>query len=118
MNSILSYGIANNNYLQNIIGSKTNLIKSIDSVITILLVKIADTNRFIRADSSAALESMTENLTIHKAVTLLHNNGTRHKNIPAKTTTASILGNIVKSIGEDKFVLMAMESMDSYSKVL
>ena len=109
--------IGNNNYLQNIIGSKTNLIKSIDSVITILLVKIADTNRFIRADSSAALESMTENLTIHKTVTLLHNNGTRHKNIPAKTTTASILGNIVKSIGEDKFVLMAMESMDSYSKV-
>ena len=98
-------------------GSKTNLIKSIDSVLTTLLIKIADTNRFIRADSTAALESMTENLTIHKAVSLLHYYGARHKNIPAKTFTARVLGNIVKSISGDKFIEMAIESRDTYTKV-
>ena len=82
-----------------------------------MLIKIADTNRFIRADSTAALESMTENLTIHKAVSLLHYYGARHKNIPAKTFTARVLGNIVKSISGDKFIEMAIESRDTYTKV-
>ena len=86
-------------------------------MITILLTKIADTNRFIRADSTAALESMTENLTIHKTVVLLHSKGASHKNIPAKTTTARTLGNIVKSIGGDKFIAMAIASIEPNSKV-
>ena len=84
---------------------------------TILLTKIADTNRFIRADSNAALESMAENLTIHKIVTLLENKGARHKNIPAKTTTARILGRIVEGIGGDKFMEMAIAYSDQGSKV-
>ena len=87
-------------------------------MITILLIKIADTNRFIRADSAAALESLTENLTIHKTVVLLNSKGARHKNIPAKTMTARTLGNIVKSIGGDNFIAMAIASMETNSKVL
>ena len=98
-------------------GPKTNSIKSIDSLLNILLLKIANTNRFIRADSNAAIESMAENLTIHKIVTLLESKGARHKNIPAKTTTARIFGNIVDAIGGERFITMAVASIDKDSKI-
>ena len=84
---------------------------------TILLTKIADTNRFIRSDSNAALESMAENLTIHRIVTLLENRGARHKNIPAKTITAHIMGRIVEGIGGDKFIAMAIAYSEKDLKV-
>ena len=99
-------------------GPKTNSIKSIDSLLTILLIKIADTNRFIRADSNAAIESMAENLTIHKVVTLLDSKGARHKNIPAKATAARIFGTIVDAIGGERFITMAIASQEKDSKVV
>ena len=105
-------------YLFNFSGPKTSSIKSIDSVLTILLVKIADTNRFIRADSNAAIESMAENFTIHRTVTLLESKGVRHKNIPAKTITARIFGNIVDAIGGETIIKMAIAALEKDSKVL
>ena len=98
-------------------GPKTNMIKSLDSVTSILLTKIADTNRFIRADSNAALESMAENLTIHRIVVLLENKGARHKNIPAKTATAHLLGKIVNAIGGDNFIELNNVTTAKDSKV-
>ena len=60
---------------------------------------------------------MAENLTIHRIVTLLENKGTKHKNIPAKTTTARILGSIVDTIGGAQFIEMAIASLEKDSKV-
>ena len=99
------------------LGPKTNVIKSLDSVTSILLTKIADTNRFIRADSNAALESMAENLTIHRIVVLLKDKGARHKNIPAKTATAHLLGKIVNAIGGDNFIELNNVTTAKDSKV-
>ena len=99
------------------LGPKTNVIKSLDSVTSILLTKIADTNRFIRADSNAALESMAENLTLHRIVVLLENQGARHKNIPAKTATAHLLGKIVNAIGADNFIELNNVTAAKDSKV-
>jgi hypothetical protein len=61
---------------------------------------------------------MAENLTIHKIVTLLDSKGARHKNIPAKTTTARIFGNIVDAIGGERFITMAKSSLETDSKVI
>ena len=75
-------------------------------MVSVLLTKTADTNRFIRADSNAALESVAENLSIYRAVTVLESNGACHKSIPARTTTARIIGSIVERVGGDNIMEM------------
>ena len=86
--------------------------KNFDEVVKILLLKTGDTNKFIRVDASDALDSMTENVSINKAVTALVNGGLHSKNVMIKICVAFLLLHIVKSIGPERFFKSSKDTVN------
>lgn len=85
-----------------------------DDLVCALLHRTADTNRFIRADATRALESMCDNLTPGKILNILTNKGALHPNALVRTTTAKLLNRLVERLSCDKIYTMARDQRDKF----
>ncbi|KAM7351791.1 uncharacterized protein ACRADG_004524 [Cochliomyia hominivorax] len=85
-----------------------------DDLVCALLHRTADTNRFIRADATRALESMCDNLTPGKILNILTNKGALHPNALVRTTTAKLLNRLVERLSCDKIYTMPRDQRDKF----
>ncbi|XP_075152923.1 uncharacterized protein LOC142226681 [Haematobia irritans] len=85
-----------------------------DDLVCALLHRTADTNRFIRADATRALEAMCDNLTPGKILNILTSKGAQHQNALVRTTTAKLLNRLVERLGCDKIYTMPREQRDKF----
>lgn len=85
-----------------------------DDLVCALLHRTADTNRFLRADATRALESMCDNLTPPKILNILTTKGALHQNALVRTTTAKLLHRLVERLGSDKVYTMPRENRDKF----
>ena len=83
-----------------------------DEIVKALLLKTGDTNKFLRIDASDALDTMVENVSIHKAVTSLVTEGLTSKNVMIKICVAFLLLHIVKSLGAELFFKSSRETIN------
>ena len=83
-----------------------------EEIVKALLLKTGDTNKFLRIDASDALDTMVENVSIHKAVTSLVTGGLTSKNVMIKICVAFLLLHIVKSLGADLFFKSSKETIN------
>ncbi|XP_034100508.2 uncharacterized protein LOC117565499 isoform X1 [Drosophila albomicans] len=88
-----------------------------DDLVCALLHRTADTNRFLRADATRALESMVDHLQPPKVLTILTTKGAQHQNALVRTTTAKLLFRLVERLGSDRIYAMARESRDKFFMV-
>nr|XP_036224399.1 uncharacterized protein LOC106623898 isoform X1 [Bactrocera oleae] len=85
-----------------------------DDLVCALLHRTADTNRFLRADATRALESMCDNLTPPKILNILTTKGALHQNALVRTTAAKLLHRLVERLGSDKVYAMSRENRDKF----
>ncbi|XP_062705037.1 uncharacterized protein LOC109411760 isoform X3 [Aedes albopictus] len=83
-----------------------------EDIATHLLHRTADTNKFLRADATQALESMCENLSNHKVIHIISFKGATHQNAVVRTTAAKLLDKIVRQLGPDKVFALPKESRE------
>lgn len=83
-----------------------------DDLVTTLLHRTADTNKFLRKDATKALESMCDNLTTQKVINLLSTRGVTHQNALVRTTTSYLLCRLVMGMGADKVYALNKDSRD------
>lgn len=83
-----------------------------DDLVTTLLSRTADTNRFLRKDATKALESMCDNLPTQKVIQLLSTRGMSHQNALVRTTTSYLLCRSVVNLGADKVYSLNKDSRD------
>ncbi|XP_055539116.1 uncharacterized protein LOC129726444 isoform X2 [Wyeomyia smithii] len=83
-----------------------------EDIATHLLHRTADTNKFLRADATHALESMCDNLSHSKVIHIIAFKGATHQNAVVRTTAAKLLDKIVHQLGPDKVFSLPKESRD------
>ncbi|XP_043259645.1 uncharacterized protein LOC122401523 isoform X1 [Colletes gigas] len=83
-----------------------------DDIAGPLLHRTADTNRFLRADSNAALDRMTEYLPPHKTIGVIVQRGASHQNAIVRATTARLLASIVDRIGPEHTMMLPKDVKD------
>ncbi|XP_076303071.1 uncharacterized protein LOC143221512 isoform X2 [Lasioglossum baleicum] len=77
-----------------------------------LLHRTADTNRFLRADSNAALDRMIEHLPPHKTIGVIVQRGAGHQNAIVRAATARLLTSIVERIGPEHTMILPRDVRD------
>lgn len=85
-----------------------------DDLVCALLHRTADTNRFIRADATRALESMVDHMQPPKVLNILTTKGAQHQNALVRTTTAKLLFRLVERLGSERVYSMARENRDKF----
>ncbi|XP_017046194.1 uncharacterized protein LOC108091484 [Drosophila ficusphila] len=85
-----------------------------DDLVCALLHRTADTNRFLRADATRALESMVDHAQPLKILNILASKGAQHQNALVRTTSAKLLFRLVERLGSDRIYAMARESRDKF----
>lgn len=88
-----------------------------DDLVCALLHRTADTNRFIRADATLALESMVDHVQPPKVLNILTTKGAQHQNALVRTTTAKLLFRLVERLGSDRVYSMTRENRDKFFMV-
>uniref|UniRef100_A0A182JNW1 TOG domain-containing protein n=1 Tax=Anopheles christyi TaxID=43041 RepID=A0A182JNW1_9DIPT len=83
-----------------------------EDIATHLLHRTADTNKFLRADATQALESMCDNVSIPKVVHIISFKGANHQNAVVRTTAAKLLNKIVQQLGSEKVFALPKETRD------
>ncbi|KOX77783.1 hypothetical protein WN51_10573 [Melipona quadrifasciata] len=83
-----------------------------DDIAGSLLHRTADTNRFLRADSNAALDRMIEHLPPHKTITVIVLRGASHQNAIVRAATARLLASIVDRIGSQHTLILPKDVKD------
>ncbi|XP_048506851.1 TOG array regulator of axonemal microtubules protein 2-like, partial [Athalia rosae] len=86
--------------------------QEIDDIAGPLLHRTADTNKFLRADSNAALDHLIESISPHKTIGVIVNRGGMHQNAIVRATTGRLLSNIVDRIGVDQAMNLPREARD------
>ncbi|XP_014210097.1 uncharacterized protein LOC106640538 [Copidosoma floridanum] len=86
--------------------------QDLDEVAGVLLHRTADTNRFLREDCNAALDSMIEHFPPHRTIMTIVNRGAKHQNTVVHATTARLLYSIVSEIGPDCAMALPREVRD------
>ncbi|XP_025270604.1 uncharacterized protein LOC105251443 isoform X2 [Camponotus floridanus] len=76
-----------------------------------LLQRTADTNRFLRADSNAALDQMVQHLPPHKTIGIILR-GASHQNAIVRAATARLLSDITDRIGPDHVMILPRDVRD------
>ncbi|XP_023721556.2 uncharacterized protein LOC111872178 isoform X2 [Cryptotermes secundus] len=84
------------------LSQKRALETDLDELACPLLHRTADTNKFLRADSNAALDKMIEVISPSKAVAVIVGKGISHQNAIVRTSCARLLVSLVNRIGVDK----------------
>ncbi|XP_043950422.1 uncharacterized protein LOC108036858 [Drosophila biarmipes] len=92
----------------------TSLQLECDDLVCALLHRTADTNRFLRADATRALESMVDHLQPQKVLNILAAKGAQHQNALVRTTSAKLLFRLVERLGSDRIYAMGRESRDKF----
>lgn len=77
-----------------------------------LLNRTADTNKFLRADSNAALDRMVEYLPPNRTIVMIVNHGATHQNAIVRAATARLLCAVVDRIGPDYVMLLPRDVRD------
>uniref|UniRef100_A0A182W7V3 TOG domain-containing protein n=1 Tax=Anopheles minimus TaxID=112268 RepID=A0A182W7V3_9DIPT len=83
-----------------------------EDIATHLLHRTADTNKFLRADATQALESMCDNVSIPKVVHIISFKGATHQNAVVRTTASKLLNKIVLQLGSEKIFALPKETRD------
>ncbi|XP_073989452.1 uncharacterized protein isoform X2 [Rhodnius prolixus] len=78
-----------------------------------LLCRMADTNKFLRADSSAALDAMVDSTSPVKSVAALVTKGAKHQNAIVRGATCRLLLRICIRLGPDRTMALPKETRDS-----
>ncbi|EDV57187.2 uncharacterized protein LOC6542867 [Drosophila erecta] len=92
----------------------TTLQQECDDLVCALLHRTADTNRFLRADATRALESMVDHAQPQKILNILATKGAQHQNALVRTTSAKLLFRLVERLGSDRIYAMGRESRDKF----
>ncbi|XP_070154270.1 TOG array regulator of axonemal microtubules protein 1 isoform X4 [Polyergus mexicanus] len=79
--------------------------QDLDDIAGPLLQRTADTNRFLRADSNAALDQMVQHLPPHKTIGIILR-GASHQNAIVRAATARLLSDITDRIGPDHIMIL------------
>ncbi|KAH8237859.1 hypothetical protein KR032_003994 [Drosophila birchii] len=85
-----------------------------DDLVCALLHRTADTNRFLRADATRALESMVDHAQPAKILNILASKGAQHQHALVRTTTAKLLFRLVERLGSDRVYAMGRENRDKF----
>ncbi|KOC66267.1 Protein FAM179B [Habropoda laboriosa] len=83
-----------------------------DDIAGPLLHRTADTNRFLRADSNAALDKMVEHLPPHKTIAVIVQRGASHQNAIVRAATARLLASVVDRIGPEHTLILPRDVKD------
>ncbi|XP_072762296.1 uncharacterized protein [Anoplolepis gracilipes] len=85
--------------------------QDLDDIAGPLLQRTADTNRFLRADSNAALDQMVQHLPPHKTISIVLR-GASHQNAIVRAATARLLSDITDRIGPDHIMILPRDVKD------
>ncbi|XP_029678629.1 uncharacterized protein LOC115244815 isoform X3 [Formica exsecta] len=85
--------------------------QDLDDIAGPLLQRTADTNRFLRADSNAALDQMVQHLPPHKTIGIILR-GASHQNAVVRAATARLLSDITDRIGPDHIMILPRDVKD------
>ncbi|XP_014271102.1 TOG array regulator of axonemal microtubules protein 1 isoform X2 [Halyomorpha halys] len=77
-----------------------------------LLSRTADTNKFLRGDALAALESMVDHTNPVRSVGVLINKGAKHQNALVRCSTARLLLRLAKKLGAERTLSLPRETKD------
>lgn len=83
-----------------------------DDLAAQLLNRTADTNKFLRADATRALNAMCDNLPPPKVIQTVITRGANHQNAIVRTTSANLCCRIVSRLGCDKVFALHRECRD------
>ncbi|CAK9804588.1 TOG array regulator of axonemal microtubules protein 1 [Anthophora plagiata] len=83
-----------------------------DDIAGPLLHRTADTNRFLRADSNAALDKMVEHLPPHRTIAVIVQRGASHQNAIVRAATARLLASVVDRIGPEHTLSLPRDVKD------
>ncbi|XP_011871564.1 PREDICTED: uncharacterized protein LOC105564074 [Vollenhovia emeryi] len=86
--------------------------QDLDDIAGPLLHRTADTNRFLRADSNAALDQMMQYLPPHKTIGIIVLRGASHQNAIVRATTTRLLSDITDRIGPDHIMILPRDVRD------
>ena len=86
--------------------------KIFEDVVKALLLRTGDTNKFIRIDASDALDTMAENVSVHKAVSILVTCGLHSKNVMIRVCVSFLLLHVVKTLGPETFFKSSKDTVD------
>lgn len=92
----------------------SSLQQECDDLVCALLHRTADTNRFLRADATRALESMVDHAQPAKILNILASKGAQHQHALVRTTTAKLLFRLVERLGSDRIYAMGRENRDKF----
>ena len=91
---------------------KRNMESDMEKIVIPLLLKTGDTNKFLREDCHAALDSMVENVSPAKAILVITAETLNHKNPVIRTTVSRLLAYIVDRMGPAKVMSGAKDITD------
>ncbi|KYN01938.1 hypothetical protein ALC62_07241, partial [Cyphomyrmex costatus] len=86
--------------------------QDLDDIAGPLLHRTADTNRFLRSDSNAALDQMVQYLPPHKTIGIIVLRGASHQNAIVRAATARLLSDITDRIGPDHIMILPRDVRD------
>lgn len=98
------------NFFQNIHNNSS--IKELEELSAALFYRVADTNRFIRADSNAALDAMVDSMTPQKSISVILLKGAAHLNAVTRTSAARLLLRLTERLGPEKILALPKEMRD------
>ncbi|XP_044006235.1 uncharacterized protein LOC122851213 isoform X1 [Aphidius gifuensis] len=88
--------------------------QELDDIAGPLLQRTADTNKFLRADSNAALDRMIEHLSPQKTVAVIVYRGASHQNAIVRAASARLLLSIVDRVGPDIVMILPRDIRDKF----
>ncbi|XP_024081376.1 TOG array regulator of axonemal microtubules protein 1-like isoform X2 [Cimex lectularius] len=90
-----------------------NLDPDAEDITGALLSRMADTNKFLRADSSTALDAMVDNITPYKSVSALVSKGAKHQNAIIRGATCRLLLRLCTRLGPERTMNLQKETRDA-----
>nr|CAD7442248.1 unnamed protein product [Timema bartmani] len=87
-------------------------LQDLDELVTPLFHRSADTNKFLRADSNAALDKMLEVISTPRAIAAIVAKGVNHQHAIVRTAAARLLVSLVSKLGTEKIMTLPRESRD------
>ncbi|XP_037957640.1 myosin-G heavy chain [Teleopsis dalmanni] len=77
-----------------------------EDLVCALLLRTADTNRFLRKDAMTALDAMGSHMSPVKILNILTNKSSVHPNAIVRATSSRLLCNLTERLGNDKIYTM------------
>ncbi|XP_063241608.1 TOG array regulator of axonemal microtubules protein 2 [Bacillus rossius redtenbacheri] len=91
---------------------KRALETDLDELVVPLFHRAADTNKFLRADSNAALDRMVETISTGRAIAAICCKGATHQHALVRTTAARLLAGVVTRLGAERTMSLPRDTRD------